>query len=68
MTAATLPLRCPKRGCTQHVDVVLDEQGGVDREYVKCLWHGEVRITPPPELDPPGMTRAGVPMRYGVKL
>lgn len=69
MTTASPRLQCPKDGCRQRAEQVLDNRGSVDRDFVKCLFHGEVFVGVQPDLDQPGMTpRSGTPMYHGVRL
>lgn len=64
---APLVMACP-RGCRQHCEPVYDRLGTMDREYVRCFYHGEVRIQPPPALDPPDTPRGGHPTYRGMDL
>lgn len=61
-------LQCPKDGCTQRVEQVLDGVGGVDRDFIKCLFHGEIFIGRQPDLDKPEGRKVGMPTYRGARL
>lgn len=67
--ARPAPQKCPKTGCTQRTEAVLDAGGSYDPDWLKCLFHGEVFVGKIPKLDEPGDSpRGGVPMFHGVRL